>query len=191
MFIQVRLYAVHDYDLLVYMTLPYMKLDDIIHACVCAYVRKQSFSIPAPIGIDCNVQRKDKRICVTFDDDLDADVIAWLKQVKFGYLNSVIKLITRSYLSSDLLRDIFLENGEATEPVSQVNAKTASSQSKPVTETRVKTSPKPKKVTPKEVPDIPEIQPNIPENIEEPELQTDKSLDGEQDAFDMFDSMIF
>lgn len=116
MYVQIRLYASHDYDLLVYTSIPYMKLDDIIYACVCAHVRKQAFSIPIPSGLNFNIEKKDKRLCVTFDDKKDADVVSWLKKIKYGYMNSAIKIITRSYLSADLLDDIFLYDSNSTRP---------------------------------------------------------------------------
>lgn len=112
MYIQVRVYVKHDYDLIAMGHLPYLKLDDLIHMCVCAYVRKTDLVLPLPSEFSNTFYKDDIRICVTFDDEKDADVISWLKNVKYGLLNSVLKMITRSYIPKDIIEKTFLADNE-------------------------------------------------------------------------------
>ena len=112
MYIQVRVYVKHDYDLIAMGHLPYLKLDDLIHMCVCAYVRKTDLVLPLPSEFSNTFYKDDIRICVTFDDEKDADVISWLKNVKYGLLNSVLKMITRSYIPKDIIEKTFLTDNE-------------------------------------------------------------------------------
>lgn len=111
MYVQIRLYVSHDLDLLAYSTLPYIKLDDLIHSCVCSYVRGQPLVLPLPSSVDMNFDIVDQRICVTFDEEQDADVISWLKDARYGQLNSLLKMITRSYFPQELIGNIFTVAG--------------------------------------------------------------------------------
>ena len=75
MYIQVRLYVNQDFDLLTYNELSYIKLDDVIYSSVCAYVRGLKFQLPqiSEVNVD---KITNQRICVTFNEKKDADVVA-------------------------------------------------------------------------------------------------------------------
>lgn len=110
MYIQVRIYDDHDYDILVYDSVPFYKLDDLIHACLCAYVRGQPFQLPL-ISDKSKVEvKKSKRICITFDEQKDADVIQWLRSIKNGRQNLLIKLITRLYIPKENIQRVFFDD---------------------------------------------------------------------------------
>ena len=109
MYVQLRLYTAHDYDLIALDSLPYIKLDDVIHACVCAFVRHEEFILPVTMPLPQNRELRDRRICVTFDDEKDADVVAWLKSVIGGFRSSALKNITRSFVTKDYLSTLYCD----------------------------------------------------------------------------------
>lgn len=108
MYVQVRLYAKHDLDLLAYAALPFVKLDDLMHTCVCAYVRNKPLTLPFQVDLSNGINIQDQRICVTFNEEEDADVIAWLKNTRYGYQNAIIKMVTRSYFPQSIIEDAYI-----------------------------------------------------------------------------------
>lgn len=99
MYLRVRLYKRHDYDLLWYGAQSYIDLSQVIYMCLCAYVRQIPFSPPELVGAPIAVEPgTEKRHHVTLDDQQDADVIMWLNTFDPQSRNAVIKMVTRSYL---------------------------------------------------------------------------------------------
>lgn len=121
MYVQVRLYAKHDLDILAYAALPFVKLDDLMHTCVCAYVRNTPLTLPFQVDLSNGIDIKDQRVCVTFNEKEDADVIDWLNNTRYGYQNAIIKMITRSYFPSSVINDIYIiHDGTPVKPALQV-----------------------------------------------------------------------
>ena len=119
MYIQVRLYVNQDFDLLTYNELSYIKLDDVIYSSVCAYVRGLKFQLPqiSEVNVD---KITNQRICVTFNEKKDADVVNWLNHVRNGQLNSVIKMITRLYMPHNTIDNIYILRDNITPNVANI-----------------------------------------------------------------------
>ncbi len=112
MYVQVRLYIHQDNDLMMINNAPGLNLDTIIHDAVCAFVRDEDFEIPS-LRLKTNNTKESGRVCVTFDERKDADVIAHLKTVRYGFMNSYLKQITKRYLYRDMFINAFCaEEGE-------------------------------------------------------------------------------
>jgi len=111
-YVQVRLYINQDYELLALLKNPYYKLDDLIHGAVCAHVRGEEYEIPYSKLKPGAVSKESVRICVTFDENEDADVIEWLNNIKYGLRTSAVKTITKRCITAEMFNDAVLVSGE-------------------------------------------------------------------------------
>ncbi|MCR5021645.1 MULTISPECIES: hypothetical protein [Ruminococcus] len=120
MYVQVRLYVHQDNDLMMINNAPGFNLDTIIHDAVCAFVRGEDFEIPS-LTIKKKNMKDSGRICVTFDERSDADVISYLKTVRYGFMNDYLKQITKRYIQRDMFEAAFCaEEGENNKSVKGV-----------------------------------------------------------------------
>ena len=99
--VTVRLYKLHDYDLIyLYKNLHYPVRDAMKKALI-SYVRKEPVFFDFPIekiDQDQLVNIKNAQFHIKLDADAEADVIEYLSGLKKYYRNSFLKNILRGYL---------------------------------------------------------------------------------------------
>lgn len=111
--INVRLYRMHDYDL---MSLKYTKsicFSAMIKSILKSYAEGNMYNVEIPIPTQKNVKELPYISQVQFklDDVKDKIVINMLSQIKDGYRNNFIKNLVRQYLKAGCLVEYF-ENGD-------------------------------------------------------------------------------
>ncbi|WP_373266194.1 hypothetical protein [Hungatella hathewayi] len=100
--ITVRLYKLHDYDLIyLYKNLQF-PVRDAMKEALKAYVRNEPVFIKLPIknpDTDNLIQVKNAQFHIKLDDKEEADLIDFLKGLKNFYRNSFLKNLLRGYLA--------------------------------------------------------------------------------------------
>ena len=101
MMVTLRLYRQHDLDLITLYRHPNFSLPNAMKTSLCAYVRNESFQIkqPEPYKIGEEKISKIVQMHIQLSEKTEGDVIAWLKNIKEGYRNSVLKNVIRAYIS--------------------------------------------------------------------------------------------
>ncbi len=100
MMVTLRLYRQHDLDLIALYRHPNFSLPAAMKTALCAYVRDESFFIkqPMPYAIGNEKISKIIQMHIQLSNTSDKDVIDWIKNIKEGYRNSVLKNIIRAYM---------------------------------------------------------------------------------------------
>lgn len=94
----VRLYVVHDLDLIALKFIPGFDMAETFRHVLIAYVRNEKYEIPLPPDlIPYSFPYKNTSFHVLLDNKKDADVIEFLDSVRRGLGNSVMKQIFRHY----------------------------------------------------------------------------------------------
>lgn len=100
--ITVRLYKLHDYDLIyLYKNLRF-PIKDAMKRALVAYVRNEPvfFDFPVTkIDVDNLLDIKNAQFHIKLDEEEDADIIDYLSQLKRFYRNSFLKNTLRGYLT--------------------------------------------------------------------------------------------
>lgn len=98
--VTLRLYRQHDLDLITLYRHPSFSLPIAMKTALCAYVRNERFHIrqPEPFQLPNEKISKIIQMHIYLNETKDKDVIKWIKGVKEGFRNSVLKNIIRSYL---------------------------------------------------------------------------------------------
>ena len=107
--ITMRLYRIHDLDLLYLYKLPDFSIQKAIKSALKAYLAEQDLTIDYPI-VDDLLLPKTAMIHIYLSEKKDAEIIAWLKNVSKGYRNSLLKNIFRSYLKEPSVEPYLLDN---------------------------------------------------------------------------------
>ena len=101
MMITLRLYRQHDLDLITLYRHPSFSLSNAIKKALCAYVRNESFYIEQPVPYDMGKEKVPKIVQIHIQlPDEDNDAIEWIKGIKEGYRNSVLKNVVRGYIAA-------------------------------------------------------------------------------------------
>lgn len=100
MMITLRLYRQHDLDLITLYRHPTFSLPIAIKNALISYVRGKPLYIkqPTPYKITNEKIPKIVQMHISLDNKFDTDIINWLKNIKEGYRNSLLKNIVRGYI---------------------------------------------------------------------------------------------
>ena len=100
MMITLRLYRQHDLDLITLYRHPSFSLPAAIKKALKAYVKKEQFAIKQPPTYELPKEKISKivQMHISLKEDEDSDIIEWIKDIKEGFRNSVLKNIIRGYL---------------------------------------------------------------------------------------------
>ena len=101
MMITLRLYRQHDLDLITLYKNPDFSLPYAIKKALNAYVRSETLYIKQPKAFELDPTKKIPKIVqmhINLNPDTDNDIILWLKDIKEGYRNSILKNLIRGYL---------------------------------------------------------------------------------------------
>lgn len=100
MMITLRLYRQHDLDLITLYRHPSFSLPAAIKKALKAYVKKEQFAIKQPATYELPKEKISKivQMHIALKEDEDSDIIEWIKDIKEGFRNSVLKNIIRGYL---------------------------------------------------------------------------------------------
>lgn len=122
MMVTLRLYRQHDLDLITLYRHPLFSLPNAIKMSLCGYVRNQKFFInqPEPYEIGNEKISKIVQIHIQLSEKTEKDVIDWLKNIKDGYRNSVLKNVIRAYMAGPCIYSYIKENEDAFENASGV-----------------------------------------------------------------------
>lgn len=99
--ITVRLYKLHDYDLIYLYKNQCFPIKEAMKKALCAYVRNKPVFFDFPVkevNEDQLVHVKNAQFHIKLDDEDDADVIEYLSRLKKFYRNSFLKNLLRGYL---------------------------------------------------------------------------------------------
>lgn len=100
--ITVRLYKLHDYDLIyLYKNLRY-PVRDLMKKALISYVRNSPVSFDFPIDnppVDELINVKNSQFHIKLDEYTEADIIDFLQKLKPFYRNSFLKNLLRYYIS--------------------------------------------------------------------------------------------
>lgn len=107
--ITMRLYRIHDLDLLYLYKLPDFSIQKAIKNALKAYISGQDLTIDYPTTDDLLLP-KTAMIHIYLSEKKDAEIIAWLKNISKGYRNSLLKNIVRSYLKEPGIEPYLLDN---------------------------------------------------------------------------------
>ena len=124
MMVTLRLYRQHDLDLITLYRHPSFSLPNAIKTALCAYVRSEQFSIkqPEPFALSDEKISKIVQIHISLSPSSEGDVIAWLKSIKEGYRNSVLKNIIRSYVCGPCVYSYMINTEEGISKALNTNA---------------------------------------------------------------------
>ena len=122
MMVTLRLYRQHDLDLITLYRHPLFSLPNAIKMSLCAYVRNQKFFIkqPQPYEIGNEKISKIVQIHIQLSEKSEGDVIEWLRNIKDGYRNSVLKNVIRAYMAGPCIYSYIKENNNTFENASNV-----------------------------------------------------------------------
>lgn len=102
--ITVRLYRIHDYDLLYLYKVIGLKMNQVMKLCLQAYVRKTPLSFKIPFSSqksqDIDTKMHHAQLHIKLDETEDEDIIRFMGTLKNSYRNSFIKNLTRAYLQT-------------------------------------------------------------------------------------------
>ena len=100
MMVTLRLYRQHDLDLITLYRNPSFSLPNAIKQALYAYVKKDTFAIKQPEIYELGEEKISKiiQMHIHLNEEIDSDIIAWLKNIKEGYRNSVLKNLIRAYM---------------------------------------------------------------------------------------------
>lgn len=104
----VRFYWQHDLDLVALAKHPKFEMDVMMKKALTAYVRGESLSIPLPPREPYRVELDSCYIHFTLNHKKDADLIEFIKTIRYGFRNSALKMIFRNYLESYNM-DVFFD----------------------------------------------------------------------------------
>ena len=101
MMVTLRLYRQHDLDLITLYRHPEFSLPNAMKKALCGYVRNEKFFIKQPSTYELGNEKISKivQMHIQLSDKTESDVIKWLKGIKEGYRNSVLKNVIRSYMA--------------------------------------------------------------------------------------------
>lgn len=101
MMVTLRLYRQHDLDLITLYKHPNFSLPNAMKTALCAYVRNEKFFIKQPQPYELGKEKISKivQMHIQLSYSTEQDVIDWLKNIKEGYRNSVLKNVIRSYMA--------------------------------------------------------------------------------------------
>lgn len=108
----VRLYQVHDLDLVTYMIKHKMNMSKAIYCSLVAFTRGERFVIKVPPlkeKSEFKTKQKYYEVLVNLSADTDQEVIDLLNKINVGYQNNFIKNILRFYLCTPIPTG-FIEN---------------------------------------------------------------------------------
>lgn len=122
MMVTLRLYRQHDLDLITLYRHPLFSLPNAIKMSLCAYVRNQKFFIKQPDPYEIGNEKISKivQIHIQLSEKSEGDVIAWLKNIKDGYRNSVLKNVVRAYMAGPCIYSYIDEGADNFENASNV-----------------------------------------------------------------------
>ena len=122
MMVTLRLYRQHDLDLITLYRHPLFSLPNAIKMSLCAYVRNQKFFIkqPQPYEIGNEKISKIVQIHIQLSEKSEGDVIEWLRNIKDGYRNSVLKNVIRAYMAGPCIYSYIKESNNIFENASNV-----------------------------------------------------------------------
>lgn len=103
--IKLLLSGVRDFDLLALLQHEQYQLGKEIGRALRMYVRNDTHSIPLPDvrGAPQAVSTEHRRVSITLNDRLDADVIAWIEGIQAGCKSTAIKSVFRNMLEAPYL----------------------------------------------------------------------------------------
>lgn len=115
-----RIYWQHDLDLV---TLTYYSDFSVAHwmkQALIAYVRNdKSFSIPLPPERPITLEHKNKKIHIRICEEEYGDVVEFIENFRYGFMNNGIKQIMRSYLAEHFLNVYMMNSCYTLKPVEQ------------------------------------------------------------------------
>ncbi len=105
----VRFYWQHDLDLVALAKHPDFEMDVMMKKALRAYVRGESLTIPLPPKESYRVELDSCYIHFTLNHKKDADLIDFIKTIRYGFRNSALKMIFRNYLEAYNM-DVFFDD---------------------------------------------------------------------------------
>ena len=115
MMVTLRLYRQHDLDLITLYRHPSFSLPNAMKRALCGYVRNEKFFIKQPPTYELGNEKISKivQMHIQLSDKTEGDVIKWLKGIKEGYRNSVLKNVIRSYMAGPCVYSYSINKSEA------------------------------------------------------------------------------
>lgn len=105
MMVTIRMYRQHDLDLITLYRHPNFSLPAAIKKALIAYVRKEQLIIkqPAPYQMEKEKISRIVQVHINLNEEYEKDIIDWIKDIKEGFRNSVLKNIIRGYIAGPFI----------------------------------------------------------------------------------------